>query len=141
MLIVEDGTTIYLTRDIAGAYERFIDYKYDKSIYVVASQQTLHFKQLFKILELMGEEYADRLSHISYGMVTGMSTRKGTVVFLNDILEEAKEKMHEQMRVNEEKYAQIEDPETTSDVVGQTAVKIQDMKGKRSVSVLTQGRF
>lgn len=60
-----------------------------------------------------------------------MSTRKGTVVFLNDILEEAKAKMHEQMRVNEEKYAQIENPEVTSDVVGVTAVKIQDMKGKR----------
>ena len=65
------------------------------------------------------------------GMVKGMSTRKGTVVFLNDILEEATEVMHEQMRSNEAKYAQVEDPETTSQVIGTTAVKIQDMSGKR----------
>lgn len=64
-------------------------------------------------------------------MVAGMSTRKGTVVFLEDILNEAKTVMHEQMASNEEKYAQIEDPEYTSDVVGITAVKVQDMAGKR----------
>jgi arginyl-tRNA synthetase len=66
-------------------------------------------------------------------MVTGMSTRKGTVVFLDDILEEAKLTMHEQMKSNEVKYAQVEDPETASQVIGTTAVKIQDMSGKRSV--------
>jgi len=65
------------------------------------------------------------------GLVTGMSTRKGTVVFLDDILEEAKITMHEQMRSNEAKYAQVEDPEGTSQVIGTTAVKIQDMSGKR----------
>jgi arginyl-tRNA synthetase len=62
-----------------------------------------------------------------------MSTRKGTVVFLDDILEEAKETMHEQMKSNEAKYAQIEDPETTSQIIGTTAVKIQDLMGKRYV--------
>ena len=60
-----------------------------------------------------------------------MSTRKGTVVFLNDILEEATVSMHEQMRSNEVKYSQVEDPETTSRIIGETAVKIQDMSGKR----------
>lgn len=64
-------------------------------------------------------------------MVLGMSTRKGTVVFLEDILDEAKDVMHNQMASNEAKYAQIEDPEHTADVVGITAVKIQDMQGKR----------
>ncbi len=91
----------------------------------------------------MGEECAGKLEHVPFGestlvllllmsgMVNGMSTRKGTVVFLDDILEEAKEVMHEQMRSNEAKYAQVEDPETTSQVIGTTAVKIQDMSGKR----------
>ena len=64
-------------------------------------------------------------------MVLGMSTRKGTVVFLEEILNEAQEVMHKQMQVKEDKYASIEDPIYTSDVVGITAVKIQDMSGKR----------
>lgn len=64
-------------------------------------------------------------------MVQGMSTRKGTVVFLEDILQEAQETMHTQMKSNEAKYALIEDPEHTSDVIGITGVKIQDMSGKR----------
>jgi arginyl-tRNA synthetase len=100
-------------------------------IYVVAAQQDLHFKQVFKMLELMGHEWADRLEHVNFGLVAGMSTRKGTVKFLDEILSEAKDSMHEQMAKNEEKYNAIEDPEYTSDVVGQTAVKIQDMQARR----------
>lgn len=65
------------------------------------------------------------------GMVHGMSTRKGTVVFLKDILQDAAEVMHDQMRANPVKYAQIENPERTSEIIGSTAVKIQDMTGKR----------
>ena len=72
-----------------------------------------------------------QLEHITFGMVKGMSTRKGTAVFLEDILNEAKDVMHEQMRKNEAKYAQIEDPEVISDAVGISGVKIQDMAGKR----------
>ena len=66
-------------------------------------------------------------------MVLGMSTRKGTVVFLDDILNEAKDVMHEQMKSNPVKYAGIEDPEYVSDTLGITAVKIQDMAAKRFV--------
>jgi len=126
-----DGTTLYMTRDIGGAKERHDTYKFDKSIYVVAAQQDLHFQQLFKILELMEYPWHKDCQHVNFGMVAGMSTRKGTVVFLEDILNEAQEVMHAQMKSNEEKYAQIEDPEYTSDVVGITGVKIQDMAGKR----------
>ena len=57
----------------------------------------------------MGFEWAHNLEHVNFGMVQGMSTRKGTVVFLDNILQETKEKMHEVMQKNEEKYAQIED--------------------------------
>src|SRR5690606_28141370 len=76
-----DGTTLYLTRDIGAAMERFEKYKFDKMIYVVASQQDLHLAQLFTILKEMGMEWADRCMHINFGMVLGMSTRNGTVVF------------------------------------------------------------
>jgi len=64
-------------------------------------------------------------------MVNGMSTRRGTVKFLDDIIDEATDVMHEQMRSNEDKYAQVEEPERTSAVIGASAVKIQDMSAKR----------
>lgn len=137
----KDGTPLYITRDIGEAKQRwdtFVEKRgkgFDKMIYVVASQQDLHLAQFFKVLELMGYEWAQpkegRLQHINFGMVLGMSTRRGTAVFLEHILEEAKDNMHNVMKQNEDKYAQVEDPEHTADVVGQSAVKIQDMTGKR----------
>ncbi|KAH6911628.1 arginyl-tRNA synthetase [Coprinopsis sp. MPI-PUGE-AT-0042] len=127
----KDGTSIYLTRDIGGAIERYEKYKFDKMIYVVASQQDLHLAQFFKVLELMGFEWAKNLVHVNYGLVQGMSTRKGTVVFLNQIISEAGNVMHDQMKENDEKYKAVEDPEGTSREVGITGVKIQDMAAKR----------
>ncbi|KAJ9112553.1 hypothetical protein QFC19_000570 [Naganishia cerealis] len=126
-----DGTSIYITRDLGEALERYEKYKFDKMVYVIAAQQNFHCQQFFKMLELMGYEWADKLEHVNFGMVLGMSTRKGTVKFLDDILQEAKLSMHEQMSKNEDKYKQIEDPEHVSDIIGQTAVKIQDMSAKR----------
>ncbi|KAF8336185.1 hypothetical protein F5887DRAFT_1063258 [Amanita rubescens] len=127
----KDGTSIYLTRDIAAAIERYEKFKFDKMIYVVSSQQDLHLSQFFKILELMKFPWASSLLHINYGLVQGMSTRKGTVVFLNEIIREAAQVMHDQMQKNEEKYKAVEDPETTSREIGITGVKIQDMAAKR----------
>ncbi|KAI8090092.1 uncharacterized protein B0P05DRAFT_577646 [Gilbertella persicaria] len=127
----KDGTTLYLTRDIGAASERYEKYKFDKMIYVVASQQDLHLKQLFKTLEMLNFEWASKLEHVNFGMVLGMSTRKGTVVFLEDILDEAKETMHEVMRKNEAKYAEIDDPERVADEIGISAVKIQDNSARR----------
>ncbi|WFD44422.1 arginine--tRNA ligase [Malassezia psittaci] len=132
----KDGTPLYLTRDIVEAQQRWDNYNgFDKMIYVIASQQDLHTAQFFKILELMNVPFAqkddNRLLLINFGMVQGMSTRKGTAVFLDHILNETKEHMHDVMKKNEAKYAQLEDPEYTADVVGMTAVKIQDMAGKR----------
>ncbi|RIA91747.1 Arginyl-tRNA synthetase [Glomus cerebriforme] len=126
-----DGTTLYITRDIGAAMERYEKYKFDAMYYVVASQQDLHLKQLFKILALMGFEWVDRCKHINFGMVNGMSTRKGTAVFLDDILEQTKESMHEVMRQNEKKYSQVENPDQVADIIGISAVMIQDMSAKR----------
>lgn len=89
--------------------------------------------QFFKVLELMEYPWADRLQHVNFGMVLGMSTRRGTAVFLEQILNESRDVMHEQMRKNEAKYAAVDDPLETSDKLGITAVKIQDMAAKRSV--------
>lgn len=130
----KDGTTLYLTRDIGAAMERHETYHFDKMIYVVASQQDLHIAQLFKILEVMGDEYTEvskKCQHINFGMVLGMSTRKGTAKFLDDILRDVGEKMHDVMRSNEGKYEQVIDPEQTADTLGISAVMVQDMSGKR----------
>ena len=129
-----DGSSLYLTRDIGEAVKRYELYHFDKMIYVVASQQDMHVAQLFKILELMGNsEVSQKCQHVNFGMVQGMSTRKGTVKFLDDILRDVGEKMHEVMKTNEEKYEQVENPEQTADTLGITAVMVQDMKGKRYV--------
>jgi len=127
-----DGATLYITRDIAAAKARQDEYKFDKSIYVVASQQDLHFKQLFKTLELMGYDWANKCEHVSFGMVNGMKTRKGTVVFLDDILNEAKAVMLENMQEDRMgKLAEVENPERTADIIGLSAVVIQDLSAKR----------
>ncbi|RDB21844.1 Arginine--tRNA ligase, cytoplasmic [Hypsizygus marmoreus] len=127
----KDGTSIYLTRDIGGAIERYEKYKFDKMIYVVSSQQDLHLAQFFKILELMEFPWAKNLQHINYGLVHGMSTRRGNVVFLDQIIKEAAGVMFDQMKQNEEKFNAVEDPEMVSREIGITGVKIQDMAAKR----------
>ena len=128
----KDGTSLYLTRDICEAKDRYEKYHFDKMIYVVASAQDLHLAQLFKILELMGwTDISSRCEHINYGLVLGMSTRKGTVKFLNDILQDVGDKMHEVMMSNQSKYEQVENPQKTADTLGISAVMVQDMSGRR----------
>ena len=132
----KDGTALYLTRDISEMMQRQEKYNFDQMIYVVASQQDLHLKQLFKIIELMGyKELAAKCQHINFGLVLGMSTRRGTVKFLDDILKDVGEKMHEVMQKNETKYKQVDDPLATADILGISAVMVQDMSGKRYVSL------
>ena len=126
-----DGTSLYITRDLGAAIERHEKYNFDKMIYVIASQQDLHVKQFFTALDMMGNKWSKDLVHVNFGMVLGMSTRKGTVVFLDDILEAVKAKMLEIMKQNSEKFAQVDDPEKVADLVGISAVMIQDMQAKR----------
>jgi len=128
-----DGTSIYLARDIAGAIQRYEKYQFDKMIYVIASAQDLHTAQFFKALELLEFPWANRLEHVNFGLVHGMSTRKGTVVFLEEIIKEAQSVMHDQMKKNEVKYAAVEDPETVAQETAITGIKIQDMAAKRYV--------
>ncbi|KAK5707756.1 arginyl-tRNA synthetase [Elasticomyces elasticus] len=133
-----DGTSLYLTRDVAGNLERFEKYNFDRCIYVVASQQDVHMAQFFKILQLMGSPYSDAVAkceHISFGMVKDpkgqtMSTRKGTVVSLADSLDSAKDFMHDVMRKNDDKYKQVEDPEATADTLAISSIMVQDYAGK-----------
>ncbi|CCH58138.1 hypothetical protein TBLA_0A03380 [Henningerozyma blattae CBS 6284] len=129
-----DKTSIYLSRDIGEALERYNKYKFDKMIYVVACQQDFYFRQLLATLKLMNFDWVNKLEHISFGMVKGMSTRKGKVVFLDTILNEAQEKMYAQMIKDQDKLKQIKNPKETADKVGISGVMIQDMQSKRATN-------
>jgi arginyl-tRNA synthetase len=95
VLLRSDGTTVYMTQDLHLAVQKFKDYKLDESIYVVGSEQQLHFKQLFAILEKLGYTWAKNCYHLSYGMVYlpegKMKSREGKVVDADDLIEEVKE--------------------------------------------------
>ena len=99
IILKSDGTSLYATRDMAAAIYRKQTYDFYKCLYVVAYQQNLHFKQFFKVLELMGKDWAKDLVHVAYGMVSleegTMSTRKGNVVFLEDVIRRCIEKAYE----------------------------------------------
>ncbi|EER39455.1 arginyl-tRNA synthetase [Histoplasma capsulatum H143] len=125
-------TTTYLLRDVAAVLERVEKYEFDKMIYVVSAEQDSYFQRVFKTVEIMGDpNIAAKLVHINFGKAQGMSSRLGTVKLLSDILDECGSAMHEVMRSNEAKYAQVADPEAVADVVGITAIMAQDMSGKR----------
>ncbi len=92
VIVRADGTSVYITQDLYLAEQRYKDYHYDQSIYVVASEQNLHFKQLFKIIELLKRPFAGKLYHLGYGLVhlpSGrMKSREGTVIDADDIMDE-----------------------------------------------------
>uniref|UniRef100_A0AAQ4QJ00 Probable arginine--tRNA ligase, mitochondrial n=1 Tax=Gasterosteus aculeatus aculeatus TaxID=481459 RepID=A0AAQ4QJ00_GASAC len=88
-----DGTTLYITRDLAAAIDRKEKYHFDEMIYVTDKSQAIHFQQLFHILLAMGHSWADRCEHVPFGLVRGMKTRRGEVVFLEDVLDEARARM------------------------------------------------
>jgi len=127
----KDGATVYIARDIVSSIQRWEKYHFEKMYFVVAASQTLHFQQMFKILELMGYDWAKRCVHLPFGMVTGISTRNGTAVFLDDILDEASHNMLKQMKTNTEKMEEIEDVNKIADIIGVSAVVVQDFNAKR----------
>ena len=127
-----DGSSLYITRDIAAAVYRKETYDFYRNIYVVASQQNLHFQQLFKIIELMGYDWANQCVHVPFGLVRleegTMSTRHGRVVFLEDVLNGAIEKTKE---IIEEKNPDIENLEEITSQVGIGAVVFNELSNNR----------
>ena len=123
IILKSDGSSLYATRDMAAAIYRKNTYNFYKCLYVVAYQQNLHFKQFFKVLELMGKEWAKDLVHIAYGMVSleegTMSTRKGNVVFLEDVIRKCIEKAY---TIVDEKNPELENKREVAEKVGVGAV-------------------
>ena len=123
LILRSDGASLYATRDIAAAIYRKKTYDFYKCLYVVAYQQNLHFRQFFKVLELMGKEWAKNLVHVAYGMVSledgAMSTRKGKVVWLEDVIAKCVEKAY---AVINEKNPALENKDEIAEKVGIGAV-------------------
>lgn len=132
IIIKSNGSSSYITRDIGTAINRKREYDFKENLYVVATQQNLHYQQLRKILELMGYEWWDDNKHIAFGMVSlkdqTMSTRKGQVVFLEDVLNKAIDKTKSIMK---ERGTDIEDIDETAKIVGIGAVKFQELYNNR----------
>jgi len=123
-----DGTTLYMTRDLAAAFYRKKTYDFDKVLYVVATQQNLHFKQWFKIVELMGYDWAKDLIHVPFGMVSlengAMSTRKGNLLRLEDVMTKA---MEMAKSLIQEKNPSLENKEEVARQVGIGAIIFQEL--------------
>lgn len=123
LILRSDGASLYATRDIAAAIYRKKTYDFYKCLYVVAYQQNLHFRQFFKVLELMGKEWAKDLVHVAYGMVSledgAMSTRKGKVVWLEDVISKCVEKAY---KVVSEKNPALANKDEIAEKVGVGAV-------------------
>ena len=132
LITKNDGSTLYMTRDLAAALYRKENYDFEKCIYVVGSQQSLHFQQLFKVLELVGFEWAKYMVHVPFGMVAleegTMSTRKGRVVFLEDVLKQAIEKTKETMLTKNPNALNVDE---IAKQVGIGAVVFQELSNSR----------
>lgn len=127
-----DGSTLYLTRDLATAYYRKRTYDFAKNLYVMGSEQSVHFKQLQTVLEMMGNEWAKDMAHVPFGLITlngkKLSTRKGKIVLLEEVLKEAISLARRQIEL---KNPGLENKDQVARQVGVGAVVFHDLKTER----------
>ena len=119
IILRSDGASLYVTRDLAAAKYRHDTYHFDRALYVVAYQQDLHFKQLFKVMELLGWDWGKGCEHVNFGMVSyegkSLSTREGHIVYLDDLLTQSVEKAK---AIIEEKSPELENKDEVSKAIG-----------------------
>lgn len=132
LILKKDGSTIYPTRDLTTAYYRINEMGADRILYVVGAEQSLHFQQVFKVLSLMDEEWQCDCRHIAFGLMKmdgkKMSTRRGKVVFLNDVLDEA---VHKAYQTIEMKNPSLPGKRETAEAIGVGAIIFGDLKNRR----------
>lgn len=132
-----DGATIYATRDLTAAKYRKDKYDFHKNIYVVGKDQSLHFNQIFTTLKLLGYEWADDCIHVPFGLVRfaekKLSTRKGDVIFLDELLNEAVAKT---LEIINEKNPDLEDKEEVAKRVGVGAMIFTYLKNNRERDIV-----
>jgi arginyl-tRNA synthetase len=127
-----DGTSIYATRDLAAALYRKKTFNFDRCLYVVGTDQVLHFQQIFAVLDKLDPWFKGRMLHTPFGMVKlpegKMSTRKGNVIFLEDVLDEARERV---AAIIEEKNPDLRDKAEVAEILGMGAVVFFDAMNDR----------
>ncbi|MEI6080212.1 MAG: arginine--tRNA ligase [bacterium] len=127
-----DGTTLYATRDITAAMDRWNRFNFVESVYVVANQQELHFKQVFKTLELMGFDWFSKCKHVQFGLLhfedAKMSTREGRIIFLEEVLDKSVELAKKAI---EDKNPNLDDKENVAEAVGVGSIIFGDICKKR----------
>lgn len=132
LILKRDGSTLYPTRDIAAAVYRAENYHFDKCIYVTSAGQSLHFAQWFKVVELMGYPWYDRLVHVPYGTVSingeKLSTRSGNVILLKDLFAAAVDKVRE---ISREKNENEENRDEIAEAVGVGAIVFYYLSNNR----------
>lgn len=136
LITKSDGGSIYHSRDIAAVLYRKKTYNFDKCLYVTGLEQSLHFKQVFKAIEVMGYDWADGLIHIPYGLVSldgaKLSTRSGNIIYAEDILKESIERASAAIQ---EKNPELKDKEDTAKMVGVGAIIFHDLFNQRIKNV------
>ncbi|XP_014475070.1 PREDICTED: probable arginine--tRNA ligase, mitochondrial isoform X2 [Dinoponera quadriceps] len=130
-VIKSDGSTLYIARDIAAAMDRFEKNTFDCMYYVVDNAQIGHFSNLLEILKQMEVPWAERLKHIRFGRINGMSTRKGNMVFLEDILDTARDIMKQRQLDSPTTKVSMDLMDNSSDILGISAMIISDLKRSR----------
>jgi arginyl-tRNA synthetase len=137
LITKRDGSTLYATRDIAAAFYRKSTYDFSKCIYVTGQEQKLHFAQWMKVVEKMGYEWANQLVHVPYGMVSlpegKVSTRKGNIIYAEDILREAIQKTKD---IINEKNPDLADKDLIAEQIGVGAVIFNDLFNGRIKDVV-----
>ncbi len=137
LITKKDGSSLYATRDISAALYRQNTYHFEKCLYVTGMEQKLHFAQWFKVIELMGYDWYKGLVHIPYGLVSlkngKISTRKGNVLYAEDILNESIQKIRD---IIEEKNPELPDKETVAKQVGIGAILFNDLYNQRIKDVI-----
>lgn len=133
LIMKKDGSSIYATRDLAAIFYRKATWNFEKCLYVTGQEQKLHFAQVFKVVELLGNEWAkDSLVHIPYGLVSlegaKLSTRSGNIIYAEDILLEAIAKVKE---IIAEKNPNLEDKDEVAKIVGVGAILFNDLYNQR----------
>ncbi len=132
LILKRDGSTLYPTRDIAAAVYRKQEYNFDKAIYVTSAGQSLHFAQCFKVVELMGYDWHDKLVHVPYGTVSingaKLATRTGNVILLKDLFAQAIDKVSDIM---EEKNPNLENKAAVAEAVGVGAIVFYYLSSNR----------
>ena len=132
LILKSDGSSLYMTRDLAAALYRKKEYDFVMSLYVAGGEQTGHFKQLKQVLKKMGYDWSDNIHHIPFGLITQggkkLSTRKGNVVFLDQVLKDAVSLAEQQI---EEKNPNLFNKKQVAHDVGVGAVVFHDLKNDR----------